>query len=274
MQMLDDFALCAVAPSHPSDGDEWLFGAKYRIGLVDGVYPVGVGSGLEYRFEVRDEERMVDSPATANSLTLEEALWGPEEQLVPDPSFRTMIFQGHAFVTPELDDEPWFLSGGFDTLGVYVAATTVTAAELALTHQVVLDPTTLEAVFTDVGRMYLCDSPDTPTATILVELADGEMTFEVRPDGLPVRAFGTVETLAFDVDDYFRLGYSQWGIDVLSGPMFGVMLDEPGPGGECAFYVALAGDGVSGPFEAWWLDCDGARIREVAIADFVITPVD
>ena len=68
-----------------------------------------------------------------------------------------------------------------------------------------------------------------------------------------------------------RLGHHRV---MLWGPMFGVMLDEPGPEGECAFYVALADDGAQGPFEAWWLDCEGARIREVPITDFEITPIE
>lgn len=64
--------------------------------------------------------------------------------------------------------------------------------------------------------------------------------------------------------------YDQLTYSVL--PIYAVQFDEPWPDGECALYIQqLASDGEPLPAEAWLLDCESNKLREIAVLDLEVT---
>ena len=270
------FPYCGAAPAHLGDDTDWLFGAKYRLEFTPGTYSVESGARIPYQLEVRGQVRgvtpMADGPM--QDFSVGPGRWIPVEfggEVDGDPAYRTLEFLewfelDEPIVDSWLGDEPIVESA------LYVALSARADDLEASSDTFIIGPKS--PVYVHAGSLGLvgaCERDDLEPDLMTVVLDAGEVVFESRAidgaAGLPLRASGEIDGIAFDVADYFRLAYSNYGLTYFSDPMFGVQLDEPGPGGECALYIFVRNSPDAPTSEAWWLDCQGNHLRELAVIE-------
>ena len=271
---LGPWSFCSSAPPHRDlDDQSWLFRSKYRVALTPGMFSVPAGGGLPYVLEVHGE------PATTavvdddrNSFVVVPGKWsfgdggGNSGEIDADPTHQSLVFAEVFQIEPPVI-EPW-LGEPVSEAWLRVITSMPVAGDAA---EFIIDENAVVDVF-GLAPMYACGASRPPPAVTHVEFDGGAVEFETIPGAITTRAMGVLDGVAIDVSDYFDLDYSGWrpGGGYLADAMFGVRLPGEGPSGECALYVFLPNDADNtlSDAEAWWLDCDGERLREVDVTAF------
>jgi hypothetical protein len=278
-----DWCAANTFPVHDAELVPTLFGTKYRLAFEPGVYPVGPGVRVPFRFELRGEERpVVPDELPEEGISVQNGRidpWGYGGPLIGEDTGSKLLFAFSGFdLVPSLGPEAWWAGDPARPWGMNVWVSGTPEQLEMVGNEFLLGPGTGfgVSVITYYTWMEACDLPDVEPDRTTVVFEDGEdLVFDTRKlrwtvaAGFATGATGSVDGFSVETSDYFRVTYTDRHPEYMGSPVLAAKLDEPGPEGECAIVVWLVDseDLASLVPEAWFVSCDDQLMREVPVLE-------